>query len=798
MVSQEQRKKLKPVPTVYPTSEQFAEPILYLSSPEIQVLCEKYGMIKVRPPAEWKPPFLIDTAKFRFRPRVQQLSELGLRNRIRFTFKDGLVNFLKMKKKKIPRTPYIVLLNGSKMYYYDLFLAINKYVSANYEALDECRQRNDTNGRNTVYNELRTVLSFWNVMNERYGLDSGSNEVLDFYLEHMKDYCIFLAKKYSTKIAEFDSGYMFNQNPYNESDDSLSEDESEDEYWCHVCGLDSDDEHTLICDGCNKGYHTYCLKPALKSVPKASWFCEECLVGTGEYGFVTSNTPYLIEEFQQLNDEFKEKYFRNMGEKGERCKELSKLYLTDPSCEEEYVDTLETEFWENLVENDESRIRVNYGADIHNLEPGQILGFPMNYPYKEELAKDYYMNHSFNLTKLPFAKGSLLNHLNDRISGMTIPWLYIGLLFSTFCWHLEDHYMLSANYCHFGDIKKWYCIPSSSCGAFEHLMKELAPDLFLRQPDLLHQLVTQLLPYEIVDAGVECYYANQKPGEFVVTFPQCYHAGFNCGFNVNEAVNFLNSDWLKYGILALEDYKRVRKPPVFNQVQLCYSILHHFLGEELGERVLPGGLITKEDFELLVLCIAYLEKSSSEFSKDFNDLTNIFGGIYRLKELDVQYREGPFVSEKRFDITKVLNLDLFYLDSADKEKNGKSSTNGNDPDEVVCSTCREICCMGYVELYTRRKVSVQPEPVSHLATPEPSPQGNKRKLNSSKNRSKMRVIVEKDNIQTFCLHHFNDYFKLHKLKKTQDFTVWVIMDEDGVARINADAKMKLRNLRIKA
>ena len=156
---------------------------------------------------------------------------------------------------------------------------------------------------------------------------------------------------------------------------------------------------------------------------------------------------------------------------------------------------------------------------------------------------------------------------------MTIPWIYIGSLFSTFCWHVEDHYTLSANYCHFGATKKWYAIPEYDADKFEKLMKESAPDLFQRQPDLLHQLVTLLSPIDIIRNGVKCVYCDQKPNEFVITYPRVYHAGFNCGFNFNEAVNFTMDTWINYGRKSINDYKQIGKECVFDYYALVENIL---------------------------------------------------------------------------------------------------------------------------------------------------------------------------------------------------------------------------------
>ncbi len=32
----------------------------------------------------------------------------------------------------------------------------------------------------------------------------------------------------------------------------------------------------LLCDGCDRGHHTYCLKPKLKNIPDGDWYCSEC------------------------------------------------------------------------------------------------------------------------------------------------------------------------------------------------------------------------------------------------------------------------------------------------------------------------------------------------------------------------------------------------------------------------------------------------------------------------------------------------------------------------------------------
>ncbi len=82
---------------------------------------------------------------------------------------------------------------------------------------------------------------------------------------------------------------------------------------------------------------------------------------------------------------------------------------------------------------------------------------------------------------------------------------------------------------HWGETKSWYGIPGEDAAKFEAAMKSEAPDLFEAQPDLLFQLVTLMNPDRVKKAGVRVYSCNQRAGEFVITFPKSYHAGFNHG-----------------------------------------------------------------------------------------------------------------------------------------------------------------------------------------------------------------------------------------------------------------------------
>lgn len=45
---------------------------------------------------------------------------------------------------------------------------------------------------------------------------------------------------------------------------------------CRICRRKGDADNMLLCDGCDRGHHTHCLRPKLKSIPAGDWFCPDC------------------------------------------------------------------------------------------------------------------------------------------------------------------------------------------------------------------------------------------------------------------------------------------------------------------------------------------------------------------------------------------------------------------------------------------------------------------------------------------------------------------------------------------
>nr|XP_054114313.1 bromodomain adjacent to zinc finger domain protein 2B isoform X29 [Callithrix jacchus] len=47
--------------------------------------------------------------------------------------------------------------------------------------------------------------------------------------------------------------------------------------YCQICRKGDNEELLLLCDGCDKGCHTYCHRPKITTIPDGDWFCPACI-----------------------------------------------------------------------------------------------------------------------------------------------------------------------------------------------------------------------------------------------------------------------------------------------------------------------------------------------------------------------------------------------------------------------------------------------------------------------------------------------------------------------------------------
>uniref|UniRef100_A0A8C4U727 Remodeling and spacing factor 1 n=1 Tax=Falco tinnunculus TaxID=100819 RepID=A0A8C4U727_FALTI len=84
--------------------------------------------------------------------------------------------------------------------------------------------------------------------------------------------------KYSSNEESEDSESEKNSNGEEEEEEEEEEEAApaDDDEPCKKCGLPNHPELILLCDSCDSGYHTACLRPPLMIIPDGEWFCPPC------------------------------------------------------------------------------------------------------------------------------------------------------------------------------------------------------------------------------------------------------------------------------------------------------------------------------------------------------------------------------------------------------------------------------------------------------------------------------------------------------------------------------------------
>uniref|UniRef100_A0A8C7QRW8 [histone H3]-trimethyl-L-lysine(4) demethylase n=1 Tax=Oncorhynchus mykiss TaxID=8022 RepID=A0A8C7QRW8_ONCMY len=579
-------------PVFEPSWEEFADPFAFIN--KIRPIAEKTGICKVRPPPGWQPPFACNVDRLHFTPRIQRLNELEAQTRVKLNFLDKIAKFWELQgcSLKIPHVERKIL---------DLY-QLNKNVADEGGFDIVCRDRRWTaialkmgfapgkavgshlrshyerilypynlfqSGANLLAPELASKLmrlvsdpeldTF--VQKPTLPLDTSDKEYKPHDLAERQQFvqpaesCCNSARRAKRMRAESSCVKTEPGAEPCENRPNLRRRMGSfvvDLYICLVCGSGSDEDRLLLCDGCDDSYHTFCLIPPLNDIPKGDWRCPKCLAQECSkpqeaFGFEQAYRDYSLRAFGEMADSFKSDYF-NMP-----------VHMVP-------TELVEKEFW-RLVSTIEEDVTVEYGADIASKEFGS--GFPIrNGRFKVSEKDEMYLKCGWNLNNMAMMDPSVLTHVTADICGMTLPWLYVGMCFSSFCWHIEDHWSYSINYLHWGEPKTWYGAPGFAAEQLEAVMKKLAPELFQIQPDLLHQLVTIMNPNTLMSHGVPIYRTNQCAGEFVITFPRAYHSGFNQGFNFAEAVNFCTVDWMALGRQCVDHYRLLHRYCVFSHDEM--------------------------------------------------------------------------------------------------------------------------------------------------------------------------------------------------------------------------------------
>ncbi|KAG5885696.1 hypothetical protein JTB14_002310 [Gonioctena quinquepunctata] len=590
-------------PVFYPTEEEFQDPLAYIA--KIRPIAENTGICKIKPPSHWQPPFAVDVDKLRFTPRIQRLNELEAKTRVKLNFLDQIAKFWELQGSslKIPMVERraldlytlhrVVQLEGgfdnvtkerkwSKVSHrmgYQVGKSIGTILKTHYERLlfpfDVFKQgksvevKLEENPESAEKSDKdykpHGIVSRMQIKpppeknarrSKRFENDECKTENLALKIKEEKGDDEDGGNKELRRLQFYGAGpkmagYDEKKEPKPRSKNVKYDFDPLAKYVCHNCNRGDSEEYMLLCDGCDDSYHTFCLMPPLSEIPKGDWRCPKCVAEEVSkpmeaFGFEQAQREYTLQQFGEMADQFKSEYF-NMP-----------VHMVPTS-------TVEREFW-RIVSSIDEDVTVEYGADLHTMDHGS--GFPTKSSSNLFPGDKEYAESSWNLNNLPVLEGSVLGYINADISGMKVPWMYVGMCFATFCWHNEDHWSYSINYLHWGEAKTWYGVPGSKAESFEETMKSAAPELFHSQPDLLHQLVTIMNPNILMNAGVPVYRTDQHAGEFVVTFPRAYHAGFNQGYNFAEAVNFAPADWLRMGRECVLHYSHLRRFCVFSHDEL--------------------------------------------------------------------------------------------------------------------------------------------------------------------------------------------------------------------------------------
>uniref|UniRef100_A0A7R9AW69 [histone H3]-trimethyl-L-lysine(4) demethylase n=1 Tax=Timema shepardi TaxID=629360 RepID=A0A7R9AW69_TIMSH len=798
----------KEAPVFEPTNEEFEDALAFIR--KIRPTAEKFGICKIKPPPGWQPPFTVDVDNFKFTPRIQRLNELEAQTRIKLNFLDKIAKFWELQGSslKIPTVEKrqldlyslhkLVQEDGGsdtvtrekkwnkiatkmgfpvgrgvdsqlKSHYnrilhpYDVFDEVKDVpnVKSEYEMEDGKKPDKDYKPHSiATRQEIKPPFEKYGRRSKRFGLDDEVHDVddigcgstdsvenkelrrLTFYGAgpKMAGYHMIMRelkpkKKARTKKVE-NAGNA----------DPLSK------YVCQNCSRGDVEESMLLCDGCDDSYHTFCLVPPLTEIPRGDWRCPKCVAEEVSkpmeaFGFEQARREYTLQQFGEMADKFKMDYFRTPAH-------------SVPSS------IVEREFW-RLVSSIDEDVTVEYGADLHTMDHGS--GFPTKFTKNLHPVDQKYADSDWNLNNLPVLEASVLGHINADVSGMKVPWMYVGMCFATFCWHNEDHWSYSINYLHWGEPKTWYGVPGGKAEIFESAMKRAAPELFHSQPDFSEtKLRKALLEWGVVDAERESFETLQDDErQCDVCKTTCYLSAITCSCNPKR-------------IVCLRHYSSLCGCPAKN-----HSMKYQFILDELLE-MLQKLKFYAESFD------KWSENIRNALSHKYQQKVT----LSRLKELFQEAEEKNFPEESSLmnSIRLIIEKGEKYSNVAQKILNRRACASNDKVDCTTKLTVEEVTRF-YEEIEDLAVLITERDEVKDLVENVKSFEKMAEELLSKDNpqNEELKQCIEAE-LALNAVIHLTDISKLKELWEKSNWFENIRNLEESTSNIKLETLQRLVNI----
>ncbi|KAM5158476.1 protein Jumonji [Mantella aurantiaca] len=507
------------IPVLRPSAKEFHDPLIYIES--IRARVEKYGMCTVIPPPDWRPECKLND-EMRFVTQIQHIHKLGRRWGPNVQRLACIKKHLKSQGITMDELP---LIGGCELDLAQFFQLIN-----------------DMGGMQQV-----TDLKKWNKLADMLRIPKTAQDRLaklqEAYCQYLLSYDSLSPEEHKKLEKE-----VLQEKENLEKKKGPLEGQAENAYRLHLLPR-YEPKNGLI----NGVVHRNGLRGKLKEM--------DVPLKNGRRRLFTLEKEYTEEEPEDkslFGDLHKCVY------KG-RSMSLTTFFRTARNVmnmcfsKEPTVAEVEQEYW-RIVDQKSCHVAVHCGKVDTNTHGS---GFPVG-------KAEPFSRHGWNLTVLPNNSGSILRHLG-AVPGVTIPWLNIGMVFSTSCWSRDQNHLPYIDYLHTGADCVWYCIPAEEESKLDKVVHTLlqangTPGLQMLESNVM------ISPEVLCKEGIKVHRTVQQSGQFVVCFPGSFVSKVCCGYSVSETVHFATTQWTSMGFKTAKEMKRRHIAKPFSMEKLLYQI----------------------------------------------------------------------------------------------------------------------------------------------------------------------------------------------------------------------------------